>query len=84
MRLDLGGDPVELCAALVDVPSVSGTEQELADALERALRITVRIQPRVDRSPVHQPQTGLNSLFGQPDQSRHRMRFRNVTSWIPV
>ena len=38
MRLDLGGDPVELCAALVDVPSVSGDEQELADELERALR----------------------------------------------
>ena len=29
---------MELCAALVDVPSVSGTEEELADALERALR----------------------------------------------
>ena len=38
MRLDLGGDPVELCAALVDVPSVSGEEGELADAVERALR----------------------------------------------
>ena len=38
MRLDLGGDPVELCAALVDVPSVSGDEKELADELERALR----------------------------------------------
>jgi succinyl-diaminopimelate desuccinylase len=38
VRLDLGGDPVELCAALVDVPSVSGDEKELADELERALR----------------------------------------------
>jgi succinyl-diaminopimelate desuccinylase len=38
VRLDLGGDPVELCAALVDVPSVSGDETELADELERALR----------------------------------------------
>jgi succinyl-diaminopimelate desuccinylase len=38
VRLDLGGDPVELCAALVDVPSVSGDEKELADALERELR----------------------------------------------
>jgi succinyl-diaminopimelate desuccinylase len=36
--LDLAGDPVELCAALVDVPSVSGDEGELADSLEAALR----------------------------------------------
>jgi succinyl-diaminopimelate desuccinylase len=36
--LDLAADPVDLCAALVDVPSVSGEEAVLADALERALR----------------------------------------------
>lgn len=36
--LDLTADPVDLCAALVDVPSVSGEEAVLADALERALR----------------------------------------------
>jgi succinyl-diaminopimelate desuccinylase len=36
--LDLAADPVDLCAALVDVPSVSGDEAVLADALERALR----------------------------------------------
>src|SRR4051794_41883496 len=36
--LNLTADPVELCAALVDVPSVSGDEKELADELERALR----------------------------------------------
>jgi len=30
-------DPVELCAALVDVPSVSGAEKPLADAVEAAL-----------------------------------------------
>jgi succinyl-diaminopimelate desuccinylase len=36
--LDLTADPVDLCAALVDVPSVSGDETRLADALERALR----------------------------------------------
>ncbi|WP_308257729.1 succinyl-diaminopimelate desuccinylase [Pseudonocardia lacus] len=38
IELDLSADPVELCAALVDVPSVSGEEAALADALERALR----------------------------------------------
>ncbi len=35
---DLKADPVELTAALVDVPSVSGDERALADAIEGALR----------------------------------------------
>lgn len=36
--LDLTADPIDLCAALVDVESVSGFEKPLADALEQALR----------------------------------------------
>jgi succinyl-diaminopimelate desuccinylase len=36
--LELAGDPVGLCAAMVDTPSVSGDEAALADAVERALR----------------------------------------------
>ncbi len=36
--LDLTADPVELTATLVDVPSESGAEAALADALELALR----------------------------------------------
>lgn len=36
--LDLTGDPVDLTAALVDLPSVSGAEGHLADLVERALQ----------------------------------------------
>ncbi|WP_344125895.1 succinyl-diaminopimelate desuccinylase [Saccharopolyspora halophila] len=36
--LDLKSDPVELTAALVDIPSVSEDERDIADAVERALR----------------------------------------------
>ncbi|WP_073487434.1 succinyl-diaminopimelate desuccinylase [Streptoalloteichus hindustanus] len=42
MALDLAADPVELTAALVDVPSVSGNETALADAVEHALRAQAR------------------------------------------
>jgi succinyl-diaminopimelate desuccinylase len=36
--LDLTVDPVTLTQQLVDIPSVSGDEQEIADAVERGLR----------------------------------------------
>jgi succinyl-diaminopimelate desuccinylase len=45
--LDLAADPVELTAALVDVPSVSGDEARLADLVEEALRALPHL--RVDR-----------------------------------
>jgi succinyl-diaminopimelate desuccinylase len=38
IKLDLTADPVELTAAMVDIPSVSGDEDALAGALEAALR----------------------------------------------
>ena len=40
--LDLHADPASLTAALVDVPSVSGAEGALADAVESALRTQAR------------------------------------------
>ncbi|BBX95538.1 succinyl-diaminopimelate desuccinylase [Mycobacterium lacus] len=36
--LDLRGDPIELTAALVDIPSESGNEARIADEVEAALR----------------------------------------------
>ena len=46
-ELDLALDAAALTAALVDVPSASGSEQGLADAVERVLRGLPRL--RVDR-----------------------------------
>ncbi|HYQ62973.1 succinyl-diaminopimelate desuccinylase [Actinophytocola sp.] len=37
VNLDLAGDPIELTATLVDIPSVSGDEAEIASAVENAL-----------------------------------------------
>ena len=42
MHLDLAIDPVELTAVLVDVPSVSGSEAILADAVHDALAVQAR------------------------------------------
>ncbi|WP_347305160.1 succinyl-diaminopimelate desuccinylase [Corynebacterium sp. SA-MJD20WY100] len=39
MTLDLHADPVELTAALVDIPSPSHHEEAIADAVEEALRM---------------------------------------------
>lgn len=37
-HLDLHADPIDLTAALVDIPSVSQDESVIADAVEKALR----------------------------------------------
>lgn len=43
-KLDLADDPVELTAALVDIPSVSGAEAKLAAAIEAALRAQAHLE----------------------------------------
>jgi succinyl-diaminopimelate desuccinylase len=43
-RLDLGASGADLTAALVDFPSVSGTEGPLADAVEAALRAVAGLE----------------------------------------
>ena len=43
IELDLTGDVCSLTAALVDLPSVSGAEKALADAIEGALRTLPRL-----------------------------------------
>jgi succinyl-diaminopimelate desuccinylase len=50
--LDLAADPVALTAALVDVPSVSGDERALADAVEAALRALLHLEVRRDGDAV--------------------------------
>ena len=43
-RLDLTADVVELTAAVCDIPSVSGAEEPLADAVEHALADSPHLQ----------------------------------------
>ena len=50
--LDLDADAAALTAALVDVPSVSGTEAALADAVEDALRALGRLEVHRDGDAV--------------------------------
>ena len=50
--LDLAADPVALTAALVDVPSVSGDERVLADAVEAALRALPQLEVHRDGDTV--------------------------------
>jgi len=62
-QLDLSLDATVLTAALVDIPSVSDSEQELADAVELALRELPRL--RVDR---HGNNVVARTGFGLPER----------------
>ncbi|WP_181779758.1 succinyl-diaminopimelate desuccinylase [Pseudonocardia pini] len=50
--MDLTADPIDLTAALVDVPSVSGDEEKLADAVEAGLRVHSHLEVQRDGHAV--------------------------------
>ncbi len=50
--LDLGGDLAELTRALCDIPSVSGEEERIADAVERALSPLPHLEVLRDQNAV--------------------------------
>lgn len=52
MKLDLDADVIALAAALIDVPSVSGDEAELTDAVEAALRPLAHLRVERDGNVV--------------------------------
>lgn len=62
IELDLTGDPAELTAALVDIPSVSGSELAIADAVEAALRRLPHLQvQRVGQSVLARTDLGRST-----------------------
>jgi succinyl-diaminopimelate desuccinylase len=63
VQLDLNADPVELTAALVDTPSVSGDETELADAVQAALAV---------QAPHLQVLRSGNAVLARTDLGRPR------------
>lgn len=74
--LDLTGDPVELTAALVDIPSVSGAESALADALEIALR---------DQAPHLEVVRNGNAVLARTRLGRrHRVLLAGHLDTVPV
>ena len=60
IRLDLVSDPVDLTAALVDIPSVSHDEERIADAVEAALRTVPGVEVhRIRNNVVARTNRGL-------------------------
>lgn len=57
-ELDLRSDVVDLAASLCDIPSVSGGEAEIADAIERALRALPHLSVERDGDAVVARTTG--------------------------
>ena len=73
--LDLAGDPVALTAALVDVESVSGDEQRLADLVEEALQALPHLEVMRD---------GNNVLARTNLQKTHRVLLAGHLDTVPT
>lgn len=76
MSLDLAGDPVELTAALVDLPSVSGDEAAIADAVQEALAA---------QAPHLELVRSGNAVLARTNLGRrHRVVFAGHLDTVPV
>ncbi len=76
MSLDLTGDPVELTAALVDLPSVSGTEAAIADAVHEAI---------AKQAPHLELVRSGNAVLARTNLGRrHRVVFAGHIDTVPV
>jgi succinyl-diaminopimelate desuccinylase len=76
MELDLTVDPVELTAVLVDVPSVSGAEDALADAVARALAA---------QAPHLQLLRSGNTVLARTDRGcAHRVLLAGHLDTVPI
>ncbi|PRY46780.1 succinyldiaminopimelate desuccinylase [Umezawaea tangerina] len=74
--LHLSADPVDLTAALVDVPSVSGDEAELADLVERSLR---------EQAPHLEVVRSGNSVLARTNLGRaERVVFAGHLDTVPI
>ncbi len=74
-KLDLTADPVQLTADLIDIPSVSGEEKVLADAVESALRGLPAY--RIDRDG--------DSIVARTDLGRpHRVILAGHLDTVPI
>jgi succinyl-diaminopimelate desuccinylase len=62
-RVDLSADAATLTAQLVDIPSVSGGERELADAIEAALRALPHLDVDRDGNAVV-----ARTMLGRPER----------------
>ena len=75
MKLDLSADAAALTASIVDVPSVSGEEGNLADAIETALRALPHLSVLRDG----------NSIVARTDLGRpHRVVLAGHIDTVPV
>ena len=72
--LELTQDPVSLTAALVDVPSVSGGEEPIADLVQAALEAVPSLQVVRDGNVVVATNTDANGFINGMTESPLALR----------